>query len=120
MKLAGPASMDCGFLRMLLCLAKDGQPATSTLSNYVEARLAMAGLQHSQGMTDAMLAIGAGLAVPFSSYIRAVNFIAPDESHFELVRDCVVEMIEAEHASTGSQQEAYHRLMATGLATRSS
>ena len=73
-------------LRVLAYVALSGEGWTASDLNieesYVEARLAMAGLQHSQEMTDAMLAIGAGLAVPFSSYIRAVNFIAPDESHF--------------------------------------
>jgi hypothetical protein len=84
--------------------------------SYIESRLAMVGFARSQAITDAMMAVGAGLAVPFSSFIRSVNLIAADKDHFDLVHGCVVNIFGRDGCWNSLQQEAYHRLMAAGLA----
>jgi hypothetical protein len=107
-------------LRVLAYVALAGDGWTDGDRNieesYIEARLAVAGFKQSQELTNAMMDIGAGLAVPFSSFIHSANFAAADESHFALVRDSVEEMIAADGGSSAAQNEAYHRLMAAGLA----
>jgi hypothetical protein len=83
--------------------------------SYIESRIAMAGLVRSQQVTDAIMEVGAGLAVPFSSFIRSINLIAADQPHFDLVKECVQEIFGNDGSWNSLQQEAYHRLMAAGL-----
>jgi hypothetical protein len=84
--------------------------------SYVESRLAMGSFEQTQEMTDAMMQIGAGLAVPFSSLIRSINVIAPVKEHYELVLECMVDMIAVDGEADRIQSEAYHRLLAAHLA----
>lgn len=107
-------------LRVLAYVALAGDGWTGGDRNieesYIEARLAMAGFQWDQNITGAMMDIGAGLAVPFASFLRSAGSVAADKEHFALVRDSVEEMIAADAGGNAAQGEAYHRLMAAGLA----
>lgn len=111
-------------LRILAYVALAGNGWTSGDRNieesYIEARLAATNSQQDQDITNAMMDVGAALAVPFASFLRAATSIAPDKDHFALVRDCVEQMMAADGGGNDVQSEAYHRLMAAGLApTRS-
>jgi len=100
-----------------LCGKGWSEPDRNIEESYIEARLAMSGFKHDAQLTGAMMEIGAGLAVPFSSFIAATNHVAEDLQHFQLVRDCVTEIVDIAGASTtAAEAEAYHRLMAAGAA----
>lgn len=83
--------------------------------SYIEARLAMAGFERNAKLTNTMVEIGAGLAVPFSSFLTAATHVAQEQKHFELVRDCVTEIVDLDNWAA-AEAEAYHRLMAAGAA----
>jgi hypothetical protein len=100
-----------------LCGKGWSEPDRNIEESYIEARLAMSGFERSAQLTAAMMQVGAGLAVPFSSFIAATNHVAEDQQHFQLVRDCVIDIVEIDGASTtAAEAEAYHRLMAAGAA----
>jgi hypothetical protein len=107
-------------LRVLAYVALAGDGWTGGDRNieesYIEARLATAQFEQDQNITDAMMDVGAGLAVPFASFLRSAGSVASDKDHFALVRDSVEEMIAADGGGSAAQREAYHRLMAAGLA----
>ncbi len=91
------------------------EPDRNIEQSYIEARLAMSGFERNVQLTAAMMEIGDGLAVPFSSFITATNHVAEDQKHFQLVRDCVTEIVDIDGACA-AEAEAYHRLMAAGAA----
>jgi hypothetical protein len=100
-----------------LCGKGWSEPDRNIEQSYVEARLAMAGFERNVQLTAAMMEIGDGLAPPFSSFITATNRVAEDRQHFQLVRDCVTEIVDIDGATaTAAEAEAYHRLMAAAAA----
>jgi hypothetical protein len=98
-----------------LCSLGWNEPDRNIEESYIEARFAMVGFERDEAITQAMMKIGAGLAPPFSSFLRSANLVASEQMHFELVRDCVHAIIDINGAFPG-EAEAYHRLMAAGAA----
>ena len=100
-----------------LCGKGWSEPDCNIEESYIEARLAMSGFKRDAQLTAAIMRIGNGLAPPFSSFIAATNHVAEDRQHFQLVRDCVTEIVDIDGTTaTAAEAEAYHRLMAAGAA----
>lgn len=80
--------------------------------SYIESRLAIAAFDHDPKLTDAMVAIAAGLAVPFSSLKRSIDAVSIDPDHHKLVINSARAMIEADGGADDVQSEALKELIA--------
>jgi hypothetical protein len=79
--------------------------------SYVEARLAMVGFDHDPELDGAMMDIARGLAVPSRSYARALNSVARDPRHFQLVFDAATRLAETASNINVTERHALTKLL---------
>ena len=79
-------------------------------ASYIGARLASAGLDRDDELTESMLTLAQGLSVPHRSFVRALNAVTADRQHYALVIDAALRITSARGSLSVMEAEALKRL----------